>query len=129
MSNINNRRTFLGAALALLACSNSAFATISCQNDEPPQTEWNVKKFGAIGDGINDDYDVIQKLIDHVSSCGGGIIFFPLGKYRLSHPLVIKNLGIALVGIGSGSVLLRLGKIDKLPSRSEEHTSELQSRF
>lgn len=45
---------------------------------------YNVKTYGAKGDGVTDDTQAIQSAIDDVISIGtGGIIFFPTGTYLL----------------------------------------------
>lgn len=45
---------------------------------------FNVKEFGAKGDGINDDTMAIQKAIDACFENGGGEVFIPNGVYKLS---------------------------------------------
>ncbi|OXS61639.1 hypothetical protein B1A99_03205 [Cohnella sp. CIP 111063] len=60
-------------------------------------SEVNVKYYGAKGDGTSDDTLAIQNAID---STNGGVIFFPLGVYKISAPLVIKR-GITLRGVGT----------------------------
>ncbi|MDY3929142.1 MAG: glycosyl hydrolase family 28-related protein [Clostridia bacterium] len=42
----------------------------------------NVKDFGAVGDGVNDDLPAIQAAIDKASELGGGIVYIPNGIYR-----------------------------------------------
>lgn len=48
----------------------------------------NVKQFGAVGDGINDDYKAIYNCIR--SKCAKKIIF-PAGKYAVSRGVYIKE--------------------------------------
>lgn len=48
---------------------------------------YNVKDYGAIGDGITDDAQHIQNAINDCNNNGGGIIFFPAGTYALSTAL------------------------------------------
>lgn len=42
---------------------------------------YNVKDFGAMGNGVNLDSPAIQKAIDTCSENGGGTVFLPVGKY------------------------------------------------
>lgn len=45
---------------------------------------YNVKDFGAKGDGTADDTRAIQSAIDYVMEHGGGTLYFPNGHYRLA---------------------------------------------
>jgi hypothetical protein len=54
----------------------------------------SVKSFGAFGDGVHDDTAAIQAAIDALSAIGsvkGGIVYFPVGRYRLTAPMQINN--------------------------------------
>lgn len=46
----------------------------------------NVLAFGAVGDGLNDDYDALQKALD-----SGLPLHFPNKTYKVSSPLEIKS--------------------------------------
>ena len=116
MVKIKNRRLFLAGTFALFANQGNSLAALVCENNVDQGVGLNVKKLGAIGDGITDDSDSIQKAIDLLSDCGGGMIFFPIGTYCLSRPLFIRKQGISLVGAGIGSILLRRERIANLPS-------------
>ena len=56
----------------------------------------NVKDFGAIGDGINDDYNSIQSALDS----GAPLVIFPQGTYKTNKPLRVRNSHITLQGEG-----------------------------
>jgi hypothetical protein len=43
----------------------------------------NVKQFGAVGDGLNDDTNSIQAAIDYIFNNGGGTVYFPTGTYSV----------------------------------------------
>lgn len=45
--------------------------------------DFNVKAYGAKGDGVADDTDSIQAAIDACCKAGGGTVFIPNGIYRL----------------------------------------------
>lgn len=47
----------------------------------------NVKRYGATGNGVTDDWAAIQQAID---GCSTGIIFLPSGIYKISQPLLIR---------------------------------------
>ena len=46
----------------------------------------NVRDFGAMGDGIEDDSEAIQHAID----VAGGLIEFPRGDYRITKPIMVE---------------------------------------
>lgn len=57
-------------------------------------TGWyNVKAYGAVGDGATDDTTTIQSAIDACDAAGGGVVFFPRGTYMID----------ATTGLTSGS--------------------------
>jgi hypothetical protein len=68
-----------------------------------PQTQFNVKNYGAIGDGIHLDTEAINKAIQAACDTGGGTVFLPGGKY-LSGTVVLQNN--VTLWIDSGATLL-----------------------
>ncbi len=60
-----------------------------------------VTDFGAVGDGSSDDTDAFEAALDS-SSITGATVFVPVGVYRLTRTLVLKN-GASLQGEGQGS--------------------------
>jgi len=44
----------------------------------------SVKDFGAVGDGVTDDTAAVQAAVTYVVGRGGGKIYAPAGKYRIS---------------------------------------------
>jgi polygalacturonase len=72
--------------------------------------DFDVRAFGAVGDGRKLDSPAIQRAIDAAASAGGGIVSFPAGRY-LSFSLELKsNIGLYL---DHGAVLVA-AKPDKL---------------
>lgn len=68
---------------------------------------YNVVSYGATGDGSADDAPAIQDAIDAASDAGGGIVYFPPGRYRLASAVNPKS-NVTLKGDGPGaSVLLQ----------------------
>jgi hypothetical protein len=75
-------------------------------------TVFNVKNYGAKGDGTTDDTTAIQNAINAAGAAGGGIVYFPIATYKvtgqLTFPLdtsttVYTQRSIKLVGAGSWS--------------------------
>jgi len=75
---------------------------------------FNVKNYGATGDGTTDDAAAIQAAINAASSAGGGIVFFPQGVYKCNSLLDLapdasadtppRNPPITLQGVGQSYV-------------------------
>ncbi|ACO79521.1 Secreted mannuronan C5-epimerase [Azotobacter vinelandii CA] len=76
--------------------------------------DYNVKDFGALGDGVSDDTAAIQAAIDAAYAAGGGTVYLPAGEYRVSggeEPsdgcLTIKS-NVYIVGAGMGETVIKL---------------------
>lgn len=67
---------------------------------------YNVKDFGAKGDGITNDYLSIQAALNISSGTSGGIVFFPSGTYIIGTKLVIYS-STTMMGSSYGSVILK----------------------
>lgn len=65
---------------------------------------YNVKDYGAKGDGVTDDRLSIQEALTVAYEAGGGIVFVPEGHYIVSKCIVIGN-NCSLVGTGAGSII------------------------
>jgi len=69
----------------------------------PPVSQFNVRDFGAKGDGIAVDSPAVNRAIEVAANSGGGTIFFPAGKY-LCYSLRLKShVGLNL---DSGATIL-----------------------
>ncbi len=58
----------------------------------------NVKNYGAVGNGTTDDTAAIQAAVNAASACG--LVFFPLGTYRLNGTISTSTRGLRFVGEG-----------------------------
>lgn len=72
---------------------------------------FNVRQFGAMGDGNADDTHSIQLAIEAASQMEGtidpwgkgGIVFFPAGRYKVAATLVVeKQAGILVCRMRRG---------------------------
>lgn len=80
---------------------------------------FDVKAFGATGNGSTDDTAAIQSAVDACNTAGGGVVWFPKGTYKLvtnpiklysgTTPTIVAYSNITLQGAGSsatnGSIL------------------------
>ncbi|HEC03672.1 MAG TPA: hypothetical protein ENI81_09070, partial [Phycisphaerales bacterium] len=66
---------------------------------------YDVKAYGAVGDGVTDDATAIQAAIDAVEAAGGGIVYFPQGTYIIDAVLTIDSDNVTLRGVGNTAIL------------------------
>src|SRR5438094_491601 len=94
-SHVMKRRSYfrqmavVAIALALLFCPTSR----AIFSSSPPAAEpnvYNIKSFGAAGDGKTLDTSAINKTIDAAAAAGGGTVYFPAGNY-LSVSIRLKS--------------------------------------
>ncbi|WP_354637112.1 glycosyl hydrolase family 28-related protein [Kitasatospora camelliae] len=75
-------------------------------------SDWfDVRSYGAIGDGTTDDTAAIQAALDAAKAAGGGTVYFPTGSYPVTPAgatpaLTVGGNGIRLVGAGSKAAML-----------------------
>ena len=81
---------------------------------------YNVRDYGAVGDGATDDRAAIQAALDAVRTAGGGVVYLPAGTYLLNtcpvHPVdatinssLVISAHTALRGDSSGATILKFG--------------------
>ncbi len=69
---------------------------------------YNVRVFGAMGDGLVNDRDAIEKAIDAAAVAGGGTVYFPAGNYLCGTIHLKSNIslyidqGAALIAAATG---------------------------
>jgi hypothetical protein len=70
----------------------------------------SVKDFGAVGDGLTNDYAAIVAAMAAVDTSGGkgGTVFFPAGSYLSNSKIVVPDR-VRLKGVGSRGSILNLG--------------------
>jgi hypothetical protein len=72
--------------------------------DERTAGNYNIRDFGAVGDGKTDDTIAIQSALAYIGSRNGGILHFPEGDYQVGNLANFKGLAlpsnITIQGIG-----------------------------
>ena len=58
--------------------------------------EFNIREFGAKGDGLNMDTQAIQSAIDACANSGSGTVVFPAGKYLTGSIFLKSNVTLYL---------------------------------
>src|SRR5262245_40581355 len=75
---------------------------------------FNVKDYGAVGDGVTDDRLAIQAAVDACNAAGGGEVYIPDGVYIVSGQLnqslgcIMLYSNITLTGDGMGQTTIKL---------------------
>jgi hypothetical protein len=87
------RRLFLGLSLIF---SVGAFAGEAVPS--PVSDYFNVRSFGAAGDGQTDDTAAFQKALDAAAKAGGGVVYAPVGNYFFVGNLNVPN-AVTLAGV------------------------------
>lgn len=59
---------------------------------------FDVRAYGAKGDGTTDDRAAIQAAMDAAAAAGGGTVFFPIGTYLIGSAVTFGANGIRMVG-------------------------------
>jgi len=93
----NLRRDFLRtgglgmAAAAIPAASYAAQGVESTSEDKSTLGIFDVRGYGAAGDGKSVDSDAVNRAIDAAAAAGGGMVLFPVGTY-LCFSIRLKSL-------------------------------------
>ncbi len=104
---------------SLLSATIIAFATsVRATPELPkvPQNVFDVKKYGAVGDGVATDTAAIQSAIDAAAKAGGGVVEIPAGTY-MSGPLhFASQINLHL----DSATLLRMLPLEKYPGGTRD---------
>ena len=69
----------------------SAITVGSDPRDKWPDTEYNIRNFGATGDRQQNATPIFIQALSAISDNGGGVLYLPKGIYHLSHGIVIPE--------------------------------------
>ena len=125
----SRRRALLAGAVAGLA-GTAALAgpgTATASAATTGGADWfDVKAYGAVGNGSTDDTAAVQAAISAAAAAGGGTVYFPTGKYLVTPSggtpaLTVDGNGIRLVGAGSKASTLVKGGNGILIRMSGDH--------
>jgi polygalacturonase len=83
------RNTSAGFASALLPAT-TVYAQQTASPSKSAQHSFNVRDFGAMGDGATIDTPAINRTIDAAAGAGGGNVIFPAGQY-LCYTIRLKS--------------------------------------
>jgi polygalacturonase len=73
--------TFFAGRTISISCFSILLSSLILAQAEPAKTYFNVRDYGAVGDGTNLDSPAIDKAIDAAVAVGGGTVLVPAGTY------------------------------------------------
>lgn len=95
--------------IMLLLMLGGLYASASYAQGTPPTGAvdgvYNVKVYGALGDGVTDDYQTIALTLTMAASVGG-TVYFPTGTYLVSNSLV-PSANVTLLGAGRSTSFIK----------------------
>jgi len=92
-------RNFFVLFLVAGAIFNFKGALAQDSSDSPHR--YNVKTFGAVGDGLTNDAPAIQAALDAAAKAGGGTVYLPVGTYLLDRQRPLPQSYFSLLTIQS----------------------------
>lgn len=70
---------------------------------------YNVKSYGAVGNGSTDDSSAVQNAINAAGAAGGGTVYFPFGNYKIGSGISWTYSGIHILGAGTTATIITVG--------------------
>ncbi|MFP5206508.1 MAG: glycosyl hydrolase family 28-related protein [Acidobacteriota bacterium] len=103
-----NRAAILAIAFVLAGTQLRAASYYPLRLDDPEAVYLTPANFPVHGDGAGDDTDALQAGIDRAAEHGGGILFVPSGRYRISHTVYVWP-AVRVIGYGPTRPVFFLG--------------------
>jgi polygalacturonase len=103
-----------GAVVPAMARGGSASGRAAGASEVNAAEWFNVRKFGAVGDGSTVDTPAINKAIEAAAAAGGGTVFFPAGTYA-SYSIRLKSF-VALYLDPGATILAASTPLDGMTS-------------
>ncbi len=92
--------TFFVGRTVSICCFSVFLSSLILAQAETTKTFFNVRDFGAVGDGTNLDSPAINKTIEAAAAAGGGTVLLPAGTY-LSGSIRLKSNIHLLIDAGA----------------------------
>jgi hypothetical protein len=99
MHRIMRRAVWAAGGMTLLALAAQRDVGEPAKQLDPITTVYNVREFGARGDGATDDTAAFQRALDRAGAEGGGVVLAPRGRYLFRGHLSVPA-EVTLEGIG-----------------------------
>jgi hypothetical protein len=92
-----------------------------------PTARFNVKDFGARGDGVADDSKALEAALDKAGRNGGGIVYLPRGRYVVKQMLSLPRF-VELDGEGENLAAIMFADFDVPPPALIRGTNHFRLR-
>jgi hypothetical protein len=87
-----------------------ALAAPTASGQGPPalreSSAWDVRRFGAVGDGATDCTDAFQRAVDAAARGPTRTVFVPPGRFLLKRPVFVDSPQVRLTGMGDDSLVV-----------------------
>ena len=84
--------------VSALTCGGVTYSAAEAIGGDSGKDLWNVREFGAVGDGKTDDTAAFQKALDTAGKAGGGTVYAPRGNYLFAGHLNVPQ-AVTLAGM------------------------------
>ena len=111
-------------SIALLLSTIISAGSLAQAETNKPRV-FNIKTYGAIGDGVAMNTVALQKAIDTCSESGGGVVWIPAGKFVIGTVHIKSNVTLSL---DHGAELLGSQDINDYPVDKLSRAREGQSQ-
>lgn len=101
-----NIKTKAGDIAIFVSDESGNWRCINYQRQTTNSPSFNVKDYGAVGDGSTDDTTAIQSAITACGTAGGGVVYFPKGSYKTTSTLTVSSDSVKLRGDHSDSAVI-----------------------
>lgn len=101
---LNRRRLLAMSGVGVAAIAASTMSSSRADALTPAVNGlFDVKAYGATGNGTTDDTAAIKSAVVDAVAAGGGVVYLPSGVYKVSSQIAVTTLGITFLGDGQSA--------------------------
>ena len=97
-------RFCLSSAFVVIVFSALGASEVAAQNTHALASNgWDVRTFGAVGDGTTDCTHAFQRAVDSAARGVAKTVFIPPGRFVIRQPIFVDSPGVKIAGMGEES--------------------------